>query len=204
MQSKAYLLAFFICILLMSCSSSEAPESSQRSTSTAVQDEQEDPGEYGPGLGEVHVVRSLSIKVSGGLNETITGAQADGETTLGGECRPDMFANLTFDTGSMMSDSAGVAFVTVDPITAGQTGDIDLDWVMFTQNKVGNNEFISMRFMNNEEGGTLKLTTHNTARGSRRFTGLIRATNLQPLDGLESPPIDVEASFDADFSCGIK
>jgi len=68
MQSKAYLLAFFIFILLMSCSSSEAPETSQSSASMAVQDEQEDPGEYGPGLGEVHVVRSLSIKVSGGLN----------------------------------------------------------------------------------------------------------------------------------------
>ena len=203
MQIKPYLLALFILMFLTSCSSSEMSETSTGASSTALQEEEEDPGEYGPGLSQVHVVRSLTIKVSGGVNETITGNKADEHTTLAGECKPDMFANLTFDTGSMMSDSAGVAFATEDPITTGQTGDIDLEWVMFTQNKVGNNEFIAMRFMNSEEG-TLTITTHNTARGSRRLTGVIRGKNLEPRDDLESPPIDLEASFDADFSCGIR
>lgn len=203
MQIKPYLLALFILMFLTSCGSSEVSETATGASSAALQEVAEDPGEYGPGLSQVHVVRSLTIKVSGGLDETITGNKAAEHTTLAGECKPDMFANLSFDTGSMMSDSAGVAFATVDPITTGQTGDIDLEWVMFTQNKVGNNEFIAMRFMN-DEGGTLTISTHNTARGSRRLTGVIRGKNLEPRDGLESPPIDLEASFDADFSCGIR
>ena len=31
-----------------------------------------------------------------------------------------------------------------------------------------------------------------------------RREDLEPLDGRQSKPVDVEASFDADFSCGVK
>jgi hypothetical protein len=41
-------------------------------------------------------------------------------------------------------------------------------------------------------------------KGSRRMTGTIVAKNLMPLDELQAKPIDLEASFDADFSCGVK
>jgi hypothetical protein len=179
-------------------SSSSSPSAAQGAAAD------EDPGEYGPGLNQVHVVRSLTVKITGGLTETISGKKEDGHTTLGGGCKPDMFANLGFDTGGLFDDHGGIAFVTNDPIKLGQTGEIDLDWVMITMFKTnkGKGEPESKRFMS--DGGTLTLTTHDPSRGRRRIVGTIVAKDLQPKDNLQSKPVDVEAAFDADFSCGVK
>ena len=188
---------------LIGCSTG-AEQSGSSSSSSAPAAVDEDPGEYGPGLNEVHVVRSLTIKMTGGHSETISGKKEDGHTTLAGGCKPDMWANLAFDTGGLFDDQGGIGFVTNDPITLGQTGEIDLDWVMITMFKMnkGKGEPESKRFKS--EGGTLTLTTHNPAKGRRRMIGTIVASNLEPLDGLQSKPVDVEATFDADFSCGVK
>lgn len=164
----------------------------------------EDPGEYGPGLNPVHVVRTLTIKITGGHTETITGKKQDGRTTLSGGCRPDLFANLSFDTGGTFDDQGGIGFASNDPIKLGQTGEIDLEWVMITMFKMnkGKGEPQSKRFMS--DGGTLTLTTHDAAKGRRRMVGTIVAKNLEPKDDLQSKPVDVEAAFDVDFSCGVK
>jgi hypothetical protein len=176
--------------------------SSSASAQSAAADE--DPGEYGPGLNPVHVVRTLTIKITGGHTETISGKKEDGHTTLGGECKPDLFANLSFDTGGMFDDQGGIGFASNDPIKLGQTGEIDLDWVMITMFKMnkGKGEPESKRFMSDD--GTLTLTTHDPSKGRRRIVGTIVAKNLQPKDNLKSKPVDVEAVFDADFSCGVK
>jgi hypothetical protein len=178
----------------------ESPPSPVPAEQTDAQDD--DPGEYGPGLNEVHVVRSLTVNISGGLTETISGKKADGHTTLSGICKPDMFANLSFDTGGTFDDRGGIGFATTDPIRAGQTGEINLEWVLVDTFKINNGNSEAKRFKS--DGGTLTLTVHDPAKGNRRMVGTIVAKNLEPLDGLQSHPVDVAATFDADFSCGLK
>ena len=148
------------------------------------------------------MVRSFTVKITSGLTDTISGKKEDGHTTLGGSCKPDLFANLSFDTGGLFGDQGGIGFVSKKPITVGQTGEIDLDWVMITMFKMNKGNPESKRFKS--DGSTLTLTTHNPSKGSRRMIGTIVAKNLEPLDGLQSKPVDVEAAFDADFSCGVK
>jgi|SRR5262245_20688227 len=164
----------------------------------------EDPGEYGPGLNQVHVVRTLTIKVTGGHTENVMGKKEDGHTTLAGGCRPDLFANLSFDVdkGMFSGERRGIAFVSEEPIKAGQTGDIDLDWVLVDILTLVNGNPESKRFKS--DSGTLTLTMHDPSKGRRRMVGTIVAKNLEPLDNLQSKPVDVEAAFDADFSCGVK
>jgi hypothetical protein len=185
---------------MLGCGTSDRSETSSTSSATAAQED--DPGLYGPSLGQAHVVRTLTITLRGGTNETISGKKEDGHTTLSGECKPDLFANLSFDTGGTFDDHGGIGFATNDPIKAGQTGEIDLDWVMVDLAKINNGQPDAKRFKS--DGGTLTLTTHNAAKGSRRMVGTIVAGKLEPLDGLESPPVDVNAAFDVDFSCGIR
>ena len=66
----------------------------------------------------------------------------------------------------------------------------------------GKGEPYSKRYMS--DGGTLTLKTHDPSKGRRRMVGTIVAKNLEPKDNLQSKPVDVEAVFDADFSCGVK
>ena len=187
----------FLLICLPGCSSNDATETASDSSAT-----EDDPGLYGPSLGQAHVVRSLTIKTSGGVKETLTGKKGDGKTTLSGECKPDLFANLSFDIGESLGDRAGIAFATRNPIMIGQTGEIDLNWVIFDSVKIDKADVQSKRFKNDD--GTLTLTVHDPTKGSRRMTGTIVGKNLLPLDGLQAQPVNVEASFDADFSCGVK
>jgi len=203
--------ALFLCIAILLAVSaigctSGAENATSSSSASAAQSAgaDEDPGEYGPSLSPVRVVRTLTIKITGGHTETISGKKADGHTTLSGGCRPDLFANLSFDTGGTFDDHGGIGFASNDPIKLGQTGEIDLSWVMITIFKMnkGKGEPESKRFMS--DGGTLTLTTHDPSKGRRRMVGTIVAKNLEPKDNLQSKPVDVEAAFDADFSCGIK
>jgi hypothetical protein len=185
---------------MTACRGDQRAETSSES-SLATQQE-DDPGLYGPQLGQAHVVRTLTIKVSGGMNEVISGTKADGDTTLSGECKPDLFANLSFDTGPSLGDHSGIGFATSDPIKLGQVGEIDLNWVQVDSFRLNNGTPESKRFFGN--GGTLTLTTHNGSKGNRRLTGTIVAKNLEAKDGLQAKPVDVEAAFDADFSCGVQ
>jgi hypothetical protein len=50
----------------------------------------------------------------------------------------------------------------------------------------------------------LKLTVHDASPGKRRMTGTIVGTKLEGEDELSGKFIDVTASFDMDFSCGVK
>jgi hypothetical protein len=193
-------------VILLTVTASACSSNAEKAASSAAQSAAagEDPGEYGPGLAEVHVVRTLTIKITGGHTETISGKKEDGRTTLSGGCRPDLFANLSFDTGGPFDDQGGIGFASKDPITIGQTGEIDLAWVMITMFKMNNGkgEPESKRYMS--DNGTLTVTTHNPSKRSRRMVGTIVARNLEPRDDLKSKPVDVEAAFDLDFSCGVK
>ena len=189
-------------VLTLSACSANGEKAAPVPAESSAGSQDDDPGLYGPELGQAHVVRSLTIKVTGGMIQTTTGKKEDGKTTLSGECKPDLFANLGFDIGAPLGDRTGVGFVTIKPITLGQTGEIDLDWVLFETVKINNTNVDAKRFKS--EDGTLTLTTHNPTKGSRRMTGTIVAKNLMPLDEIQAKPVDLEASFDTDFSCGVK
>lgn len=204
MKLVVWLAAGLLVISIVGCGGSTSEDASSASTSTSAPSaEGDDPGPYGPGLGQAHVVRALTIKISGGLNEVISGKKEDGDTTLSGECEPDLFANLSLDKETSSGDRDGIGFATKDPIKIGQVGEIDLEWVQLDGFRLNNGKPESRRFFGSD-GGTLTIATHNPVKGSRRLIGTLIAKNLEPKDGLESKPIDVDASFDLDFSCGVQ
>jgi hypothetical protein len=136
MRITVAMLMTLLVVTLPACSSNSENAAPEPSAGT----QEDDPGPYGPELGRSHVVRSLTIKVAGGVNETTAGKKEDGKTTLSGECKPDLFANLGFDIGEELGDRTGIGFVTIQPITMGQTGEIDLDWVMYETVKIKNTD----------------------------------------------------------------
>ena len=78
------------------------------------------------------------------------------------------------------------------------TGDIKLDkiWVRFFDL-----ENVERKFGGK---GLLKLTVHDATPGKRRMTGTIVGTKLGGLEKFNGKFIDVTASFDMDFSWGVK
>jgi hypothetical protein len=158
-----------------------------------------DVGPSGPSLGvKADVVRTFTMKVSGAVTAEVKGKKGDEkETRLVGQCNPTMFANFGILQGDF-DEQAEIAIMSRDPIKTGQTGDIKLEmiWVRFFDLK---NE---QRRFGGE--GMLKLTVHDASPGKRRMTGTIVGTKLEGEDELSGKFIDVTASFDMDFSCGVK
>lgn len=201
MKASVSILVFLIGLSLVGCQKSEAPQSASSELSSA-RSQSDEVGPHGPGLGKSDVVRSLTIKTTGGVAQEISGKKGDGKTGLTGTCDPSMFANFGFEIGETMGSRTGVAFVTEDSIATGQTGEIDLDWVLFEYAKLEGADFESKRFKS--DGGTLTLATHNASAANRRMVGTIIASNLEPLDGLQAQPVAIEVQFDAEFSCGVQ
>lgn len=161
----------------------------------------EDVGQFGPPLGvKAMVVRTFSMKTTGAIAKEVKGSKGDGETALVGQCNPSMFANF----GILRENSderAQITIVSTDPIKTGMTGDIYLDKVYV--------EFFNMKDMTDlgrEFGGKglMKLTVHDASPGKRRMTGTIIGKKLEGHGDLNGKFIGVTASFDMDFSCGVK
>lgn len=158
-----------------------------------------DTGPYGPSLGgKADVVRAFDMKVSGAVTAEVKGKKGDQKTALLGQCNPAMFANFGILHGSSFDDEAEISIVSRDPIKTGMTGEIPLDkiYVRFFDMKNGERKFGGK--------GTLKLTVHDATPGKRRMTGTIVGTKLEGLEKLNGKFIGVTASFDMDFSCGVK
>lgn len=158
----------------------------------------QDLGPFGPPMGvKAEVVRSFSMKTTGAAAADIQGKKGDGQTGLRGQCNPSMFANFSFEKGSAY-EGAEIAIVSKDPIKTGMTGEIKLDkiYVRFFDLKSDDRRFGGP--------GKMTLTVHDAGKGSRRMTGTITGTKLEGLEKLGGKFIDVTASFDADFSCGVK
>jgi len=158
----------------------------------------EEVGPFGPSLGaKAMVVRTFHMKTSGAVEAEVKGEKGDEETGLIGQCKPTMFANFGILHGSLY-DQAEIAIVSQDAIKTGMTGDIKLDkiYVRFSDLKNDERKFGGK--------GLLKLTTHEAASSKRRMTGTIVGTKLKGFGQLEGKFIDVTASFDMDFSCGVK
>lgn len=156
-------------------------------------------GPYGPPLGvKADVVRSFTLKTSGAVTKEVNGRKGDGQTGLRGQCNPKTFANFSVEKGSLLGEQAEVAIVTRDPIATGATGEFRLDTIY-------------MRFFDDANGerrfggpGTLTLTTHAVAAGRRRLSGTITGAKLEGFDRQRGRKLDVSASFDMEFSCGVK
>lgn len=158
----------------------------------------EDVGPFGPPMGaKADVVRAFAMKVSGAMTAEVKGKKGDGKTGLVGQCNPAMFANFGILHGSLYENEE-ITILSKDPIKTGTTGEIKLDkiWVRFSDLKNDERKFGGK--------GTLKLTAHDSAPGKRRMTGTIVGTRLEGLEKLNGKFIDVTASFDMDFSCGVK
>jgi hypothetical protein len=158
----------------------------------------EDVGPFGPPLGaKALVVRTFSMKISGAVAAEVKGEKSDERTGLIGQCKPTTFANFGILHGTSY-EQAEISVVSKDPIKTGVTGDIKLDKI-----------WVRLFDLNNDERkfggkGILKLTVHDAVAGKRRMTGTIVGTKLEGLDKLGGKLIDVTASFDMDFSCGVK
>jgi hypothetical protein len=158
----------------------------------------EDVGPFGPPMAaKADVVRAFNMKVSGAMAAEVKGKKGDGKTGLVGQCNPAMFANFGILHGSLYEHEE-ITILSKDPIKTGMTGEIKLDkiWVRFSDLKNDERKFGGK--------GTLKLTAHDGAPGKRRMTGTIVGTKLEGLEKLNGKFIDVTASFDMDFSCGVK
>ena len=156
-------------------------------------------GPFGPPLGvKADVVRTFTMKTSGAVAKNVKGSKGDGETGLRGQCNPKMFANFSIEKGSMFGEQAEIAIVTVDPISTGATGNFKLSkiWVRFFDDANMERKFGGP--------GLLKLTVHQAAAGKRRMTGTISGSKLEGLGKQDGKKLDVTASFDMDFSCGVK
>ena len=157
-----------------------------------------DVGPFGPSLGaKADVVRTFTMKVSGAVTAEVKGKKGDEKSGLVGQCNPTMFANFGILHGSSY-EGAEISIVSKDPIKTGVTGDIKLDriWVRFFDLKNDERKFGGK--------GMLTLTVHDATPGKRRMTGTIVGTKLEGLEKLNGKFIDVTASFDMDFSCGVK
>jgi hypothetical protein len=155
-------------------------------------------GPFGPSLGaKALVVRTFTMKTTGAVAAEVKGEKGDEKTGLIGQCNPTMFANFGILHGSSYEQEE-IAIVSKDPIKTGMTGEVKLDkiYVRFSDLKNDERKFGGK--------GMLKLTVHEAAAGKRRMTGTIAGTKLEGLEKLDGKFIDVTASFDMDFSCGLK
>jgi len=158
----------------------------------------EEVGPFGPSLGaKAQVVRTFTMKTTGAVAVEVKGEKGDEKTGLIGQCNPTMFANFGILHGSLYEE-AEIAIISKDPIKTGMTGEVKLDKIYVRFSDLKNDE---RRFGGK---GMLKLTVHEAAAGKRRMTGTIVGTKLEGLEKLEGKFIDVTASFDMDFSCGVK
>ena len=165
----------------------------------SVSAETEDPGPHGPGLGTADVVRSFTLKTTGAVTKEVKGKKDDGKTGLIGLCDPKMFANFGIEYGRMMDrEKAAIAWITVDPIETGATGEFKLATIDVSFFDLTHRD---RRFVG---PGTLKLTVHNASSGNRRMSGTVAGTKLDGLDSQKGKTLDITASFDLDFSCGVK
>jgi len=153
--------------------------------------------ETGTSMAGASVVRSAVLTVSGAVSGKLE-APKDETTVLRGNCPPDMWANFGIQFNAPGYTWIAVTIMTKDPIPAGYTGPVKLDWVdvSFFDN--------AMKSLYFKGSGTFEITTHNAAAKDRRMTGVIKGTGLKGRDDAEGKTLDAEFGFDINFSCGVK
>lgn len=157
---------------------------------------------FGPALGEkAPVVRTFNMKITGAVKKEVTGKKGDGKTGLIGQCKPTTWANFGVQVGTTMgTEQAGIAVITKGNIATGATGTFALERVYVDYFSVEAGTISTARYGG---PGVLTITTHDGTAGHRRMIGAIKGTGLKGLDDAKGKTIDVEASFDMDFSCGV-
>lgn len=158
---------------------------------------------FGPPVGvKADVVRSFALKTTGGLALAATGAKGDGKTGLIGLCKPTTWANFGVEVGTSFGvEKTGIAVITKGKIATGATGTFPLDKVYVDHLALKGQELVSDSFAG---PGTLVITVHDGTPGHRRLVGTITGKKLKGKAGEKPATVDVEASFDMDFSCGVK
>lgn len=186
-------------ILLIACGSEE--------TSTAKKVPAEPPlGPHGPALGaKAHVVRAVTVKTSGEVSGEFSGVKGEEGTYLSGLCNPESFANFMLALpGGDKWDEIWVTNYSKGRIGTAETGTFKLSWVEVNLQKYADGEFTIRKF---KGPGTMTLTTHDATPDNRRMVGTMEGSGLEELTltGKNTgKKVDLQVSFDMDFSCGIK
>ncbi|MGI6656517.1 MAG: hypothetical protein ACOX5Z_06790 [Desulfobulbus sp.] len=162
-------------------------------------------GPYGPKLGDMaHVVRSVIVKTSGDVTGEFSGAKGEEGTYLVGLCNPTSFANFGIVVpGGEAWDKVTVTIYSKGPIGTAETGTFKLEWVEAAFSKIDGDKTAYRRFKN---PGTITLTTHDATPNARRMIGTMEGRDLEEITTmgeLTGKTVDLDVSFDMDFSCGI-
>lgn len=188
-----------IILLLLACGSEEA--------STAKKMQDEPPlGPYGPAtLGaQAHVVRSVAINTSGDVSGDFSGTKGEKGTYLSGLCDPTSFANFMIAlTGGDQWDEIWITNYGAH-VGLTETGTFKLSWVEVQFRKYAEGKFTIRKF---KGPGTMTLTTHDADPDNRRMVGTMEGSGLEELTltgERTGKRVDLQVSFDMDFSCGIK
>lgn len=188
-----------IIFLVVACGSEETPTAQKMPDEPAL-------GPYGPALGaKAYVVRSVTVKTSGDVSGEFSGTKGEKGTYLSGLCNPESFANFMLALpGGDQWDEIWVTNYSKGRIGTTETGTFKLSWVEVTFQKYAEGEFTIRKF---KGPGTMTLTTHDAAPDNRRMVGTMEGSGLEELTltGKNTgKKVDLQVSFDMDFSCGIK
>lgn len=162
-------------------------------------------GPYGPEFGaKAHVVRSVTVKTSGDESGEFSGGNGEKGTYLSGLCDPKTMANFMIAlTGGEKWDEIWITNYSKGPIATGKNGTFKLSWLEASFRKYAKGQFTIRKF---KGPGTITLTTHDSDSENRRMIGVMEGLGLEEitLTGKRTGKrVDLQVSFDMDFSCGI-
>lgn len=162
-------------------------------------------GPYGPEFGaKAHVVRSVTVKTSGDVSGEFSGDKGEKGTYLSGLCNPKTMANFMIAlTGGDQWDEIWITNYSKGRIATGKNGTFKLSWLETTFRKYVKGKFTIRKF---KGPGTMTLITHDTNPENRRMVGTMEGIGLEEmtLTGKRTGKrVDLQVSFDMDFSCGI-
>jgi hypothetical protein len=159
----------------------------------------------GPEFGaNAHVVRLVTVKTSGDVSGEFSGGKGEKGTYLSGLCNPKTMANFMIAlTGGDQWDEIWITNYSKGRIATGKNGTFKLSWLEATFRKYVKGKFTIRKF---KGPGTMTLTTHDTNPENRRMVGTMEGIGLEEMTitgNRTGKRVDLQVSFDMDFSCGI-
>jgi len=197
MHCSARAVALATTLVLIACGGGDAPD-----TGAAAADA-EAAGRAADGGGAATTAVNAFDFSAPGVTLAADLPTVDQLTLLGG-CGPSGPLSIGVSRGSGMDDNYFYfAMDSVEPVSRGQTGDVELSAITFDNGVEAprNMPDSDFRVPNRSEGtGTLTIESHTGAGMGGRMSGVVRGTVTDAGTG-ESVPIEV--SFDINLACAM-